>query len=615
MKKFHHWSDNIVRSGRLSGDHLSDEFLIRLLDGELSPRETSNGEAHLLSCWSCRSRRQAIDEGINALVEYQNAVAAPYLPPPLAGRATFLLRLHEVAAETRQPLQLMQFWSKALRFPGMHRISRVAQIAGVLAFAALGLIAYFTSTTEAVSANELLNRTVASDARLLRVATEPVVVQKLRINVGRHSLTRTIYHDISHNRVVSRTDSNRAAEESAKTAYLKSSLNWNSPLNAETYRHWRGGHPENREKLVRLAGNQVTLQTTFSSGPVVEADLTVRVTDYHAIAESFRFEDQSEIEIAELSYDVVPFSSLPKNIFGLPAMLAEPHLPIAAVLRPELPSNAELAAAEVKAEAVLHELGGDLGEQIDIKTHPGHEVSIEGIVADDARRQQMVSALQGISHTRLQVLTIEEAAHQSNTASSGNSGQHPSSPVQLMAAAPALLESVLQARFPDKDQRIAYVNQSLSLAQLASARAWALTRLAERHPSQSVELLDASARRQLQALLTDHVSVLREDLSSLQNQLAEILSRSSNTPAANTSSPTLDANEGMESQRDWREQVRRVHSSTEAIHEAVATLLTSSPPGSHTDVEAIEVNLRTSLTQLQAELQVLDQEVRKENLR
>jgi hypothetical protein len=51
-----------------------------------------------------------------------------------------------------------------------------------------------------------------------------------------------------------------------------------------------------------------------------------------------------------------------------------------------------------------------------------------------------------------------------------------------MVAAPPLLDSQLNTRFPDKDQRIAYVNQTLSLVQSASARAWALNRLVDRHP-------------------------------------------------------------------------------------------------------------------------------------
>jgi hypothetical protein len=275
-----------------------------------------------------------------------------------------------------------------------------------------------------------------------------------------------------------------------------------------------------------------------------------------------------------------------------------------------------LAEAEIEADSVLHELGADLGEQINLTTHDGHEVSIEGIVNDDVRKLQVVSALQNIPHTRLHILTIDEAQRAPSPIPSHVESSVPS--VEVMVAAPPLLEAQLSARFSDKDQRIAYVNQALSLAQLASARAWALNRLADRYPPKGVAVLDNEARRKLQVLLTDHVSALREDVSSLQNQVAEILPGSSNTPAANTSvtSPleSKSAN-ALELSEDWRDRIRRIHSSTEAVHESVVALLSSSQPSDRNDANAIEVNLRTSLTQLQNELQALDQKVHETDLK
>jgi len=131
-------------------------------------------------------------------------------------------------------------------------------------------------------------------------------------------------------------------------------------------------------------------------------------------------------------------------------------------------------------------------------------------------------------------------------------------------------------------------------------------------------VLDDDARRELQALLTDHVAALHGDIGSLQNQMAAILSISSNTPAANTpftAQRKFSSADALEAPEHWRDRIHRIHSSTEAIHEAVLTLLTSSQASSQNDAEAVEVDLRTSLTQLQTEIQVLEQEVRKANLR
>ena len=106
--------------------------------------------------------------------------------------------------------------------------------------------------------------------------------------------------------------------------------------------------------------------------------------------------------------------------------------------------------------------------------------------------------------------------------------------------------------------------------------------------------------------------VLREDVSRLQSQLGQVLSSSSNTAAANTAPSRLPPPKTSESAGDWRSHVHRVHSSVETIGESVAALLTGSAAEEKDDPETIEVGLRTTLTQLQAELQVLDQQTHKQ---
>lgn len=609
------------REKLFSGSHLTDHALLLSLDGELSSREAADVDAHVQSCWSCRGRRQAIGQSIADLVDYQNAVTAPYLPPPAHHRANFLARLDALATEIGRPSKLRNLLNGAIRVFRLGQINQFAWSACALALIVSAPLIYLLRTPPVVSADELLNLTAASEVRSLKTASEPVVVQKLRISMGKKTLTRTLYRDIVHNRTTSRTDGSNIGEAQVKAAYSQTSLDWDSQLDASSYRHWRAASPANSDKVVRLGTDELRLETRPSTGPVAEADLTVRLADYHAISESFRLQDHSEIEIAELSYDVIPFASLPPGIFGVPAQIAMPHLSVAATLHSVLPTAAELAEAEVKTDTVLHGLGADLGEQINITTHAGREVLVEGVVGDDVRKQELVSALQKVPYTRLHLLTIDEAAQRAPSAPAASPSQASASAGPVMVASPPLLEVQLGARFPDKDQRIAYVNQTLSLAQLASARAWALNRLADRYPPQRIAVLNDDARQQIQVLLADHVSALREDINSLQNQLGQILSRTSNTPAANTSlaaplqSNSASTPESSEFSEDWRTRVRRVHSSTEAVHEAVAALLTSTPSSDHNDAEAIEVNLRTSLTQLRTDLQLLGQDIQKPDLK
>lgn len=621
MRKPYSNSGGDARGRLFSESHLTDEALLRSLDGELSPKEAADVDGHVQSCWSCRGRRQAIGQSIADLVDYQNAVTAPYLPPPVEQRAIFLARLDALALEMGRPSRLRNCLNGAIRLLRLSQINQFAWTAGALVLIVSVPLIYFLRTPPVVSADELLNLTAASEVRSLKTAEEPVVVQKLRISMGKKTLTRTVYRDVAHNRITSRTNAGNLGESEVKAAYSKTSLDWDSQLDANSYRHWQAASPAGNNKVVRLGSDELRLETTPSTGPVTEADLTVRLADYHAVSENFHLQDHSEIEIAELSYDVIPFASLPPGIFGVPTQIAMPRLSIAATLHSVLPSAAELAEAEVKTDSVLHRLGADLGEQINISTHAGREVLVDGVVGDDARKTELVSALQKIPYTRLHLLTIDEAAQQAPSSPVASAARSSAAAGPVMVASPPLLDVQLNARFPDKDQRIAYVNQTLSLVQLASARAWALNRLADRYPPARIAVLNDDARRQVQVLLTDHVSALREDINSLQNQLGQILSRTSNTAAANTSltaplqSDSASTPEFPESQEDWRTRVRRAHSSTEAVHEAIAALLTSSPSSDHNDAEAIEVNLRTSLTQLRTDLQLLGQDIQKPNLK
>ncbi len=590
--------------------HLTDEAILLLLDGELSARNAARAQEHILSCWSCRSRRDEVGQGIAGLVEFHNTMAAPYLPPPKDARAIFLARLDELAGARRPASQLAQWFRDATRPFRWKQISRPYWIMSALFAAGICIFSYLLRNPPVVSAQTLLNLTAASEQRSLQAATDPVVVQKIRINIGNTSVTRVVYRDVEHQRTRVRTDASGSKKAQRKLADLRTSIDWESLLDVNMHLRWRAAQSAVRETVIRRPG-EFTLKTISPTGLITEADLTVRSVDFHAIEEDLNLQDHSRIEIAELSYDVVPFASVPTSIFGAPIQETVRHLPAASALSASLPSAKELTETEIKAESVLHGLGADLGEQISIETPKTHRVLIEGVVEDEARKQTLVAALRHVPNVQLEIRTIADAAKESRSAPSTTPSV--SSPQSSIKAAPPLLEGRLTALFPDTDQRIAYVNQTLSLAQMASARAWALNRLASRYPAPAVSMLDGDARQQLRVLLTDHVSALRQDVASLQNQLGAILSRASNTPAANTAltEPLPTAPPPKEASNDWRVEAHRIHSSIETVHESITALLTNSQPNERNDPETIEINLRTSLTQLQTDLQSFDEKLRR----
>jgi hypothetical protein len=80
--------------------HLSDQQLLLDMDGELSPHAGKLVRTHLASCWSCRARRQEMENAIADFVRFQEGRFDEKLPPSDGPRALLKAQLAELAAET-----------------------------------------------------------------------------------------------------------------------------------------------------------------------------------------------------------------------------------------------------------------------------------------------------------------------------------------------------------------------------------------------------------------------------------------------------------------------------------------------------------------------------------
>ena len=607
--------------GLLEAGHLSDETLLQSLDDELTQKDASLAEAHLYSCWFCRARGEEIGRAIAAIVEHQNAVAAPYLPPPPEDRRIFLARLDALAAELGNPFPFKRSIQRLVQFMKSTQRGSLAWATAALLLVAAVTMLYNFRKPHVVSAKEFLDLAAASEENGLKAQPHSVVIQKVRVQINGKTLTNTIYRDVAHNRVASRMDAAGQDAADVKEIFLRSSFGWDTVLDPYVYGRWRASLPSENDSVEHVGGDMLRLETRSPAGPVVEASLTVRSNDFHAVEESLRLRDNAQIKVVEESWAVVANASVPSDIFGP----SEPEPPAALTAglplitnKNSLPTESDLANSEMEAQSALHDLGADLGEQIGLTIRPDQVISIDGVISDDARKRQLTGALQGIRYVQLHLLTVDEAAAQEeqNERRSGANqlARTDQPPVQLAASAAPLLESQLRSRFPDKDQRIQYVNQTLSLAQLASGRAWALNRLADQYPQEKIGLLNNIERDKLHMLLTDHISALREDTSALLNQLGQILSLTSNTPAVNASVSDLSSQRDPDKPQasdDWQNHIRRIHSSVNVVHESISTLLAGSPDSDKENVDTIELNLRTALNRLQVELQISDQQIRR----
>jgi anti-sigma factor RsiW len=87
-------------------DHFEEETLLLLLGGELNVRAAKTIGTHLERCPQCRSTMRELQKGINAFVEYSQAVLSPSAGTPPQGWRQFPAMLDRVSrAAARKPKQ------------------------------------------------------------------------------------------------------------------------------------------------------------------------------------------------------------------------------------------------------------------------------------------------------------------------------------------------------------------------------------------------------------------------------------------------------------------------------------------------------------------------------
>jgi len=91
--------------------HLTDELLLKHLDGELSVRAASSVRTHLDACWKCRARKQELEQSITDFIQVYQQELDPRLPPVAGPRALLKATLaQEADAEGNRPRHGFPSW-------------------------------------------------------------------------------------------------------------------------------------------------------------------------------------------------------------------------------------------------------------------------------------------------------------------------------------------------------------------------------------------------------------------------------------------------------------------------------------------------------------------------
>jgi hypothetical protein len=477
--------------------HPTDEQLLHFADGELAAPASEDIRGHLKACWQCRHELEEIEQTISECVRYRNVVLDTCLPSPPQPWFDIYPRLARI-----DELQTRQRWMARVLEPLAAVWSRPRR--WVPAIAMMVLIAVVVQQfrqAPAVQAAELLRKAVvAADSR-------PRAVRRIMIRTRTQHLTRIVGGSGTSVNKTSEADSLVGLESLFEAARYS----WEDPLSAKSFAAWREQLPDKRDE-VTLEPGHYQLRTSTDSGELAEATLKLSAVDLHTVEGTLQFRNHEWVEISELPDAPAPSLDASSRV---PA--AAPTLPAhASRAQPPLEAQPDLATPgdELAVLAVLHRIGADLGDPIEV-TRAGGEILVTGIGIGPDRQQEIRAALRTMP--RVTVRFSSEPG-----ADSLASEERSSSRISVGAGSGPLqaeMERHLGGRAPFEQ----LADQVFDMTDRFMARAHALRRLAQRFPPVIEAQMTSGERRLLEQLRQEHAGALVENVTGVEDRVRSAL--------------------------------------------------------------------------------------------
>lgn len=511
--------------------HLPDEQIIADIESDTSGDLPAAAGRHLRSCWQCLARRQQLQSITFQLVEYQQAILTPYLPPPPNAEERFLRALDKEVG----PEQPASAGGSALRL-WQHSISgRGAILASACALCVTALLVIGTRphVSPPMLPAEFLKQAAASDHSLDR-SRPGVVTQCVRIQGPGQSVERTLYRDLQGRRHL-KVPTATPAVSLLHSELAAAGVDWDDPLSATSFASWHDRSSVQGDEVAPVGQGLLTLTTTVADPEVAGESLTVRQSDFHPIARTVHLRNAGTIEIAELDYSVSGWNAVNDAAFS-PAESIPPSR-AAAIVIPTLPTPEQLDEAELQARLAIGEDTATSSEALEF-SRISSSIRIHGVVGTNERKQELLARLRAIPRVTASIVSIAElsgvhAIGESVATSEGS---------QLSAAGISPLSALFQQQSRSAKEAASVSRQVMVAMFAAQQESNAITDLLERFDR--TEHLTSAAQNGLSQLLAEHRQRL-EDALSEEEQLVRPLATAglpsveARPPAQSTGHPTL----------------------------------------------------------------------------
>jgi hypothetical protein len=350
--------------------HIEDERLIAFLDGEVETDFHRGMQAHLESCWDCRSRLSNVERSIeNFLLLRQNELLPPELPPSGPALELFTARLtaHRALAPSHSffKIKFPDFRALSLRVTSSLNVASYSlrsqvliarATAAILVISVITVFVLLSGRFNTVSASELLRRSIDAQGQQLNEITQPVIHQRIQVKRGSKDdkpLTWEIWNDTTNSRVKTDTLSEPVAigardlvrtgngsdrvlldstVQDLRSILIANRMNEHRPLSAASYKSWSDSLYSKTEEVTtgtNTNGTEIlTIKTTptisVSDGRIIEARFAVRAGDYHPIELNIKTktaDSEQEFDLVEQDFAVVSLKDVDPSVFADPTKI------------------------------------------------------------------------------------------------------------------------------------------------------------------------------------------------------------------------------------------------------------------------------------------------------
>ena len=283
----------------------------------------------------------------------------------------------------------------------------LACVTVLLAFAIYSWVGT-TNRTLHTRPSALLARAVSAERTVASSGAKGVSHQRLLIRSSSRTLQRDIYRDLEghrHPRIQPPSTLDLPIEKTLEEA----GVSWESLLSASGFQQWHDRAPNRIDNIDGDGTALLTLRTT-SDDPIVRMEsLTVRAADFHPVKRILELRNREVIEIAELTYDIAPWSKEAESWFEPDASLLDttrsPGISPSLHLSLRL-SEGQLDEIQLHVMLALNYLHADTERLTISRSSKG--VEVKGVVETGERKLQIVTALSAISHVVPHILSYRD---------------------------------------------------------------------------------------------------------------------------------------------------------------------------------------------------------------